>query len=183
MYNVRMKNYGLVLISLFLGSFSIASDSETMKQKNFIVGRHVISDWIAEVKEAKKTIHVATYKLTSKVAFDALAAAHNRGIEVRIVLDGAEAKSRKSLAQEAIRAGMEVVFWPSNYQGELHTKFYIFDDMCVILGSFNLSESAAGKNVEILYKIENKEIVKGFTDEWQKLYDQSLPVNPTNIDE
>lgn len=173
----------LFLAFLILTTSTFAVDNQSMSREKLFIGKQVISSWIDEVAETKETILVATYKLTSKKALDGLIAAHNRGVEVRIILDGAKAKKNKSLAFKAVIAGLDVVFWPSNYQGELHTKFYIFDNRSVILGSFNLTESAAEKNVELLYRIDDKESIKDFTDEWQKLYDSSLPVNPTNTDE
>ena len=144
------------------------------------IAKNPIEVWSKCVAQTEESIWIATYKLKSQKALDALTAAHKRGVEIRLILDGKEARQVESLAGEAVQAGLEVSYWPSDFLGELHAKFYIFDSKRVLFGSFNLTKSAEKSNLELLYATEEAELVNEFLKQWQHLFDSALPVNPSD---
>ncbi len=174
----RTTRWLIILTAAIFGLISCQGKDSAVTGKQLLIGKNIIATWQEEVNNTEEEILIATYKITSETALKALVAAHHRGVEVRLILDGKNAQNEKSLAIFAVKEGIEVLFWPSDYQGKLHTKFYIFDQKTVIFGSFNLTESAEKTNTELLYRIDDVEKIRAFTDEWQRLYEMSLPVNP-----
>jgi phosphatidylserine/phosphatidylglycerophosphate/cardiolipin synthase-like enzyme len=73
-------------------------------------------------------------------------------------------------ASVRIRRGAEVRRWGS---GELHAKFAIADDVWVITGSFNWTQSAATSNVEPVAGIGDADVVARFVELFEDLWDRA----------
>ena len=155
----------IVLIS----QLSYGAEDNQIKGDSIIIGENVVDTWLKAVDDAEESIYIATYKLTSKSALKALVKAHKRNVEIKLILDGEAAGKKKSLAREAVRYGLEVTLWPSDTLGKLHTKLYIFDGRRVIIGSFNLTESAEKGNTELLFSAEDETIVQDCISAWISL--------------
>ncbi len=166
-----------VLLAICLANFASSNPTDTgetqTENDTLIAGENVIEAWSGWVEEARSTIHIAMYKLTSRTALKALIAARQRGVEVRLVLDGKAAADKASLAGEAASAGLDVVLWPSSLYGKLHTKLTILDRESVILGSFNLTESAEERNTEVLLYTRDKSVVKDSFSAWESLHSRA----------
>ena len=179
MHYLRLFILTVIMIFNSKPGHAVTETEMVMDPTGLRLGKNPIEVWSKSVAEAAESIWIATYKLKSQKALDALIKAQRRGVEVRLILDGKEAKHVESLAGEAIRAGLEVSYWPSDYLGELHAKFYLFDQRQVIFGSFNLTKSAEKSNVELLYSCEDAALVGEFVKQWHHLFDSALPVNPS----
>jgi phosphatidylserine/phosphatidylglycerophosphate/cardiolipin synthase-like enzyme len=115
---------------------------------SFYVGQDPIMIWSRELAAAKSSIQVATFKLSAEAAFYALKDAHQRGIQITLLLDEDESEKKSSLIRKAQKLGIPVTLWPTKQLGELHAKFTVIDRKTLIIGSFNLSRAAAGGNTE-----------------------------------
>ncbi len=58
----------------------------------------------------------------------------------------------------------------------MHHKFAVIDEAVVVTGSFNWTTQAVFNNQENVLFIENAEIAKKYTDEFQRLWDSFVNV-------
>ncbi len=135
-----------------------------------IIGRKVLKYWIDCVRQACDSIYISTYKFTSISALKALSEAVERGLTVKMVLDGNAALDNLSQAREAIRSGVDVEFWPTRSEGKLHAKLSIFDRKCAVIGSFNLTESAEKRNTEVFHRLDEEQNVMEALELWTSIY-------------
>jgi hypothetical protein len=103
----------------------------------------VTSDVIAM---AEQSIAALVYKFDNEQILKAIEKAVARGVTVRLLIDGSEAKRKRSQAQDAKIAGAEVRRWKPK-KGKLHAKCLIIDGSRVLTGSFNWTDSASESNV------------------------------------
>jgi phosphatidylserine/phosphatidylglycerophosphate/cardiolipin synthase-like enzyme len=109
---------------------------------------------VEQVAGAKKSVNVLAYRLTSIPVVKALADAHDRGVQVSIVLDKTQQSEKYSDATYFHNRGMTVLADPKH--AIAHDKVIIVDDRMVITGSFNFSTTAEDDNAENLLVIEDK---------------------------
>ncbi len=124
------------------------------------------------IGEASKTIRMAAYSFTSKPIAVALVKAHNRGVDVQVVLDRSQKKERYTGATFLTNEGI-LVRINSNYS-IMHNKFLVIDGKTVQTGSFNYTRSAAEKNAENVVLInDDMKTAKQYETEWQRLWSES----------
>jgi phosphatidylserine/phosphatidylglycerophosphate/cardiolipin synthase-like enzyme len=120
--------------------------------------------------KAERSIDAAVYKFNLRKVFEALKAALDRGVVVRLVVDKwliereADGFVRK-LAEN--RKGAEVRTWTG---GKLHAKLVVVDDRYVLSGSYNWTKSAAKKNTELLLRFADPADVRRFATVFETLW-------------
>jgi phosphatidylserine/phosphatidylglycerophosphate/cardiolipin synthase-like enzyme len=130
----------------------------------FSPGGHCSDAIVAELAAARRTVRVAAYVLTSGPISAALVAAHARGVDVRVVLDSEERRSRSSRAAELEAAGV-----PVKYDAKhriMHEKVIVIDGNVVICGSYNFSAAAESYNAECMLIIRNEGLAGEFARDW-----------------
>jgi phosphatidylserine/phosphatidylglycerophosphate/cardiolipin synthase-like enzyme len=127
---------------------------------------------VKAIGEAKKSIHVAAYSFTSRPIASALAAAHDRGVDVEVVLD----KSDKNQQHGWIVQYLQDHKIPArlNYQYSImHDKFMVIDDSTLELGSFNYTRAAENNNAENVLVIHGAgKLTNDYGKQWKKLWDE-----------
>lgn len=136
---------GILVLSALIG---IVGMTRAQTGDSFGVVKNPIELWSGEIARAEKSALVATYKFSSKEALEALLAARKRGISVTLLIDGVEAAKSAAQVKKARASGIEIFIWNTEASGEFHAKFTVVDEKILIIGSFNLSKAAAGKNTE-----------------------------------
>lgn len=144
--------------------------------------------WAAYLDSATASIDLAVYSLTSWDVRDALIAAHQRGLRVRVIVDN----ERWSPEVQALAdAGIPVI---SDAFGEnpgtyaMHNKFAVLDFRdssfarpWVIVGSFNPTYGGALHDANNLLVIRDREVARAFTLEFEEMWgDTSDLPNPQN---
>lgn len=130
----------------------------------FSPGGHCSEAIVAELAAARHTVRVAAYVLTAGPISAALVAAHARGVDVRVVLDSEERRSRSSRAAELEAAGI-----PVKYDAKhriMHEKVIVIDSYVVVCGSYNLSAAAESYNAECMLVIRNEGLAGEFARDW-----------------
>jgi phosphatidylserine/phosphatidylglycerophosphate/cardiolipin synthase-like enzyme len=124
---------------------------------------------VKTIESAKKSVRVAAYSFTSKPIVDALVSAHDRGIDVEIVLDKSQENGRMTRYVVDHKIPTRI-----NYQYSImHDKFMIVDENAVELGSFNYTAAAENKNAENVFVVRNDaKVIKDYTQQWHKLWDE-----------
>ncbi len=152
---------------------------------------------IRELSSARINIDVAMYILTDRELSNALASAERRGVKVRAVMDGSEArKTNYSKHFFLDKKGVDVRLDKTHkatkgkYPGIMHNKFAIIDGEVLITGSYNWTHSAEVLNDENLLIIKgDKELIQEFEKEFLKIWKRStspgevLTLDPYNTSE
>lgn len=131
-----------------------------------------ISDKIINyINSSKSSIDIAMYNFTKRDIAWALVDAHNRGIKVRILLDGASSFGRSSKCIFFKKKNMDVKIYNKSM---MHNKFAIIDRSLLITGSYNWTARAERSNREnILFIKEAPEIIKKYDDEFENMWNSS----------
>ncbi|MEW6685456.1 MAG: phospholipase D family protein [Candidatus Edwardsbacteria bacterium] len=148
--------------------------SETGNAGNAIVER---------IDLARKRIDVAMYAFTSEKLAFALIRAHNRGVFVRVLLDGEFARNQFSkgdfLHQQGIKVYLDMSHFIDsiNTEGLMHHKFALIDNKTLITGSFNWTASADERNDENLIIFENRpKLVSKYSGEFERIWSRAVPI-------
>ncbi len=127
---------------------------------------------VRTIAGATRSIHVAAYEFTSRPIADALIAAHDRGVDVEVVADKSQRKSKASkipvLRQHSIATRI------NDHYHILHDKFMVIDGAVLELGSFNYTASAENSNAEnVLVIHDSPAVVADYDRQWRKLWDEA----------
>lgn len=135
----------------------------------------------AEIQQAEHSIRfmVFTFSL-DELAYTVLIAAANPDIRVRGIFEKRNSAASWSHLPTLHCAGVQVR-QDGNSRSTLHHKVFIIDDVTVITGSFNFSNSAAKSNDENIVIIRNPDIARQYIDEWQGLWDSAIIPRPDEI--
>lgn len=129
---------------------------------------------IPMINKSKKSIYMPTFLITHKDLTKALINAKQRGVDIKILIDGANANSQYSTHKLLRDFGIDVKV--ENYAGKMHAKSIIIDGEYLVLGSMNFSKSGNSKNDENVIIIKNPKLaefyIKQFNEMWEKIPDK-----------
>jgi phosphatidylserine/phosphatidylglycerophosphate/cardiolipin synthase-like enzyme len=127
---------------------------------------------VQALEGAKETVLVQAYSFTSAPIAKALTDAHNRGVDVRVILDKSQKSERYSELAFLRNAGIPV--WIDYKVAIAHNKVMVIDGEAVITGSFNFTKAAQEKNAENVLILRDRELAKEYADNWQSRLSQSV---------
>lgn len=127
-----------------------------------------IEDFLIEkINQADRSIDIAVYEFDLENVAQALIAAKRRGVEVRVVYDD-ELSDPDPQIRELKSAGIVTV--PDNRSAFMHNKFFVFDDLCIWTGSFNISTNAAYRNNENALYFCSSDAAENYATEFEELF-------------
>uniref|UniRef100_K3WAH2 Mitochondrial cardiolipin hydrolase n=1 Tax=Globisporangium ultimum (strain ATCC 200006 / CBS 805.95 / DAOM BR144) TaxID=431595 RepID=K3WAH2_GLOUD len=109
---------------------------------------------LSYLNNAKKSMEICVFTITCDEIADTVLAAHERGVNVRVITDDDQSKGRGSDIQKFIDA------------------FCVIDNKILLNGSFNWSRQAVVGNAENLVIHAGGPIVRRFKDQFEKLWKQ-----------
>lgn len=127
---------------------------------------------IHNLNEARHTIYVQAYVLTSRSIARALLVAKGRGVTVQVLADGnMEEKNDSSQLNKLVAGGIPV--WLETRYAAAHNKVILIDteygNGTVITGSYNFSWAAQARNAENLLIIKgNSALGRRYLDNWKR---------------
>jgi phosphatidylserine/phosphatidylglycerophosphate/cardiolipin synthase-like enzyme len=135
--------------------------SEPAWQVCFTPGQDCTRLIVSEIGDARSEILVQAYSFTSVPIISALKAAHDRGVDVMVIVDKTSARvsksgSRYSGATYLTNAGIPV--WVDTTVSIAHNKTMILDRSTVITRSFNFTAAAQNHNAENLLVIRDSNL-------------------------
>lgn len=136
-----------------------------------------IEDTVSAIRGAEREIAALVYKFDESSILNALRHAAENGVRIRIVTDREASGEKGSLVKKARKAGAEIRRLPRR-RGKLHAKFLIVDERDVLFGSFNWTQSAAEKNMELLVVQRDRATVKQFLEIFEGVWQESKPMGP-----
>lgn len=144
--------------------------------QNLIVDNYLIN----LINNSKKYIYIPIFFITDRNIQTALINAQKRGVDVMIINDATNAKSRYTVHHVLRKNNIKVK--TENYAGKMHMKSMVIDDKYSIIGSMNFTSSGNKRNDENVVIIENQKIAKylkeNFLYLWEKIPDKYLYYDP-----
>jgi phosphatidylserine/phosphatidylglycerophosphate/cardiolipin synthase-like enzyme len=120
----------------------------------------------ASIDAARLTVDVAIYSLSLTSIRDALIHAHDRGVQVRVVMESDNLDA--SAPQALIDAGIPVL--GDRREGLMHDKFVVIDRSEVWLGSMNYTFSGAYEDNNDLVHIRSTKMAEDYTKEFEEMF-------------
>jgi len=128
---------------------------------------------VAEIDRATTSILVQAYSFTSAPIAKALVDAHERGVDVSVILDKSQESEKYSSADFVSHAGIATLI--DDRHAIAHNKVMILDGQVVITGSFNFTKAAEESNAENLLVIRDGAIAGLYTQNWRRHAEHSAP--------
>jgi phosphatidylserine/phosphatidylglycerophosphate/cardiolipin synthase-like enzyme len=132
----------------------------------------------AAINQAQAAVDLAAYDLNLWSLRDALIAAHQRGVHVRMVTESDNLDEPE--IQELRAAGIEVL--GDRREGLMHNKFVIIDRWEVWTGSTNLTTNGVYRNDNNLVRIRSSRLAQDYATEFEEMFihDAFGPGSPAN---
>lgn len=124
---------------------------------------------LALLDGCQKELDVAMFAFTDNRLADAVIRCHQRGVQVRMVVDDVQAEGEGADAKRLALAGLAVRH-DGRDGGHMHHKFAAIDRAMVLTGSFNWTVRASQKNREHIVVIHDKAVAFTFKQEFEKLW-------------
>ena len=164
----------LALLLALIASPALADPSVTVAFSPSGGGTEAV---VAVIAEAHTSVHLAGYGFTSKPIAEALIAAHQRGVDVELVLDKSNATARFTEAKDVAAAGVPVRI-DSRY-AIMHSKYMVLDGMMVETGSMNHTRSGSEMNAENVIVLRvYPEVAARYETNWEALWAESEAYQP-----
>jgi phosphatidylserine/phosphatidylglycerophosphate/cardiolipin synthase-like enzyme len=146
---------------------------------------------VQALSQAKETINASVFYLTDKRVTSELIAAHRRGVDIRIIIDGTAAQNGYSKHEVLRLAGIPVKV--ETWGGKMHMKSVSIDHERVILGSMNWTGAGSNTNDENTLLIDSarlaldhdaffEQLWKSIDEEWQEYGRNPLPESTDSPD-
>lgn len=130
---------------------------------------------VAQINQAKTSINMQAYSLTSYPIIKALLSAYRRGVQVEVIVDKSQFKAGVySRVNQLLKAGIPV--WKDDSLNIAHNKVMIFDKHIVETGSFNYTTSAQKYNAENVLIIDNSTLAQQYLANWTARQKVSKPM-------
>jgi len=121
---------------------------------------------VASIDSARLTVDVAIYSLSLNSIRDALIDAHNRGVQVRMVMESENLD--RSDPQKIKDAGIPIL--GDRREGLMHDKFVVIDNSEVWLGSMNFTDSGGYTDNNNLMRIRSVKMAENYTKEFEEMF-------------
>jgi phosphatidylserine/phosphatidylglycerophosphate/cardiolipin synthase-like enzyme len=139
-----------------------------------------VDERLAEaIDAAQSTVDIAAFEFDLQSVANALIAAHQRGVRVRMVDDDEHTEDSEQMEQ--VRdAGIPVV--DDQRSAYMHNKFIIIDGREVWTGSLNYTENGVYRNNNNLIRLTVPELVANYTTEFEEMFLEASfgPTSPLN---
>lgn len=122
---------------------------------------------IEAINSAQKRLDIAIYELDLEDVGDAILAARDRGVEVRIVTDSDTLEEDETLIR-LDKADLPVV--PDERGAIMHNKFVVVDDLAVWTGSWNFTVNGTFRNNNNAIYIHSVELARNYTAEFEEMF-------------
>lgn len=133
-------------------------------------GHNPQAELLGVINGAKSSLDVAIYSFTDAKISQALIAAKNRGVLVRVMSDreSSQEASQGTVLLSLKQAGIPVKV--NSHSGLMHLKVTIADQSVVTTGSFNYTYSAEKQNDEVLVVLNSSQSAADFEKEFNAMW-------------
>ena len=124
------------------------------------------------LREASSSINAALYRFNHPGLAQALEEAAQRGVRVRLLVDGNKYKESRT-TQELLAGAIipfRLAFGRQGRGSKMHHKFVILDQKTVLTGSYNWTLESEDENHENLLILKDTQPVEDYTREFEALW-------------
>lgn len=125
------------------------------------------------IDAATTSIDIAAYHFSSEPITASLAAARQRGVRIRLIMDAAAADKPYTTAGRLAKSGALVLV--DRKHAIHHSKYMVIDNLTTVTGSFNFTPAAETRNAENLIIIRDATVAKQYAENWQQHAQHSEP--------
>ena len=130
------------------------------------------------INGAQSSIELAVFEFDLQNVADALIAAHQRGVAVRVVYDDEHTEEDPQI-EELIKAGIPAT--PDERSAFMHNKFFIFDRSIVWTGSTNITVNGVYRNNNNVIVIRSSKLAANYAIEFEEMFNGEFgPTSPDN---
>lgn len=122
------------------------------------------------IDSAKLSVDVAIYSLSLNSVRDALINAHQRGVQVRMVMESDNLE--RTDPQILKDAGIPIL--GDRREGLMHNKFVVIDKSEVWLGTMNYTDSGTYADNNVMMRIRSVKMAENFTKEFEEMFNDDL---------
>jgi phosphatidylserine/phosphatidylglycerophosphate/cardiolipin synthase-like enzyme len=127
---------------------------------------------IKVIHSAKTSIRVLAYSFTSAPIAKTLVEAHQRGVDVQVVVDKSQKGEKYTSATFIANAGIPIRI--DSKHAIAHNKVIVVDGHTVQQGSFNYTKAAEEKNGEnVLVNWNNPKLAEVYLKDWRRHWEHS----------
>ena len=137
----------------------------------FSPGGNCVSLVVKWIDRANSSVHVLIYSFTLDAIRNALIAAKNRGVDVKVVMERSNANEKGAEYQNLKNAGVDIRL--DTNSGLMHDKVVVIDGRIILTGSYNYSAAATTSNNENLVVIDSTSWGLAFEAQFQQVYYQA----------
>ncbi|MCS7095077.1 MAG: phospholipase D family protein [Thaumarchaeota archaeon] len=123
---------------------------------------------VDSIDRANSSVLVAIFSFTRDDIANALVRAHNRGIDVRVIIERTRINESGSEYLRLKNNGVNVRL--DGNPDLMHHKFIVIDGQIVITGSYNFSGAAEDRNDENLIVIVSARVASQYTSEFERIW-------------
>lgn len=120
----------------------------------------------AAIDAARLSVDLAIYSLSLDSIRDALIRAHNRGVQVRAVIESDSME--RADPQALIAAGIPML--GDRREGLMHNKFVVIDRSEVWTGSLNFTDSGGYQDFNNLLRIRSTKVAEDYSTEFNEMF-------------
>jgi phosphatidylserine/phosphatidylglycerophosphate/cardiolipin synthase-like enzyme len=137
----------------------------------------IASGLISIINSAQRSLDIAIYELDLDPIGDAILAARDRGINVRLVTDSDTLEEDETL-QRLAKAQIPLI--PDERTPIMHNKFVVVDGQAVWTGSWNFTVNDTYRNNNNAMYIQSPELARNYAIEFEEMFSQKAfgPTSP-----
>ena len=165
-------------LALILAAFALPRPAAAQRHAQadvsacFVPEERCTGEIVAALDGARTAIRVQAFAFSSRPIAAALKAAHNRGVDVQVVVDRSNERYRGGVTDLLVSSGVPVFV---DYSPAIaHSKVMIVDGHLVVGGSFNYSAAADSRNAENVTFLDSPVVAGWFLANWQSRRDVSV---------
>ena len=163
-----LKNFSILILVL---SLNLTLAAAAAQEAYFSPNGHIKSRIIDEITNAKDSIDIAVFNITSLGIRTALKKAQKKDLRIRILADQGQSEDLHSIVGSLMQDGFKVkLIKGKGRNGLMHNKFAIFDHQLLLTGSYNWTETAEHYNYENALFLRDKSLVKEYEKEFDLLW-------------
>lgn len=158
LYTMNKVIFGLVLF-FWCVIFSSATNiytSHTTNLKNII---------IENLNNTKHNVTGLLYKFDDKDVFDVMKRIGQNGVQYNLICD----ENAYDMASGLSDWGNISIFKDVGWYDKLHAKAMMFDDLVLLVGSFNLDKTTFSTNMEIIVEITSNSYINVFKNRFNEV--------------
>jgi phosphatidylserine/phosphatidylglycerophosphate/cardiolipin synthase-like enzyme len=125
------------------------------------------------INNSQSSLDIAIYSLTKKEIVDSIVAAKGRRVQIRLITDRTEAKSKAQAAALKQLLTLGIPIKQNTHSGLMHMKVTIADKSIVTTGSFNYSQAASTTNDEVLVVIRDQTIASDWEGQFDRMWNDT----------